>query len=51
VISYRVFCHICGRGWDEQDPGVRYRYGDGVWECFDEAACFTRRAEREGAGR
>ena len=46
-IHYIVFCHICGWGYDEQDPRVRFIYGDGAWECFDEAECFDRRAATE----
>ena len=37
-----VFCEICGTRWDSRDPGVRYIYGDGRWECYDEVACFAR---------
>lgn len=44
TLGYVVFCHICGHGWDEQDPGVRFRYVDHVWECADEVPCFDRRA-------
>ena len=43
-----VFCDICGHRWDSRDPGVRYLYGDGRWECDDEPACFTRRAMQAG---
>ena len=39
-----VFCTICGHCWDSRDPGVRYLYGDCVWECADEGACFERKA-------
>lgn len=39
-----VWCEICGRRWDQLDPGVRYIYGDGRWECRDEEQCFMRRA-------
>lgn len=38
-----VWCEICGHKWDSRDPGVRYLYGGGCWECFDEAQCFARR--------
>jgi hypothetical protein len=41
-----VWCEICGHQWDSRDPGVRYIYGDGRWECYDEAQCFGRRAIR-----
>jgi len=41
-VRYVVYCHICGWGWDEQDPGVRFIQTDHVWECYDEAACFDR---------
>lgn len=37
-------CKICGKVWDVRDPGVRFVYLEGVWECFDESACFGRRA-------
>ena len=39
-----VYCAIDGQQWDALDPGVRYVYGDGRWECADEVACFDRRA-------
>ena len=42
--GYVVFCDVCGHGWDEQDPGVMFVQTDHVWTCFDEAACFERRA-------
>lgn len=42
-----MYCGICGKEWDSLDPGVRYRYGDAVWECYDEEACFGRRAGEE----
>ena len=41
---YVVHCNICGMGWDERDPDVRYFYTDAVWGCADESACFGRRA-------
>lgn len=37
-------CAICDKTWDTLDPGVRFIYGDGRWECWDEAACFKRRS-------
>ena len=43
-IGYVVFCHICGKSYHEQDPEVRWIQTDGVWECFDEGACFERAA-------
>jgi len=46
-VGYTVYCHICGWGYDEQDPRVNFRYVDHVWECADEAECFTRRAGTE----
>jgi hypothetical protein len=46
-----AYCHICGQSWHQQDPGVRYIHGDGAYECYDEPACFTRRAENLAAGR
>lgn len=46
-LGYEVFCHICGRPWHELSPEVVFVYGEGVWECFDEAACFGRRAAAE----
>lgn len=39
-----VWCAICGHRWDSLDPGVRFVYGDGRWECYDEDLCFGRRA-------
>lgn len=39
-----VWCEICGHRWDQLDPGVRFVYGDGRWECQDETLCFGRRA-------
>ena len=42
-----AYCSVCGKEWDMRDPEVRYLYGDGGWECRDEAACFTRRALNE----
>lgn len=39
-------CSICGKVWDMRDPGVRYLYGDGSWECAEEGLCFDRRAMR-----
>jgi hypothetical protein len=47
TVQYTVYCHICGHGWLEQDPGVRFRFVDHVWECYDEAMCFERRAMAE----
>jgi hypothetical protein len=47
MTGYDVFCHICGQSWMEQDPGVRFVQGDGVWECSEESACFGRRAMRQ----
>ena len=44
MTEYDVFCHICGKRWGEQDPGVRFIHSDHVWECFDEAACAERAA-------
>lgn len=41
-----VFCEICDKRWDARDPSVRYIFGDGRWECHDEAACFERRQQR-----
>jgi hypothetical protein len=35
-------CGICSRRWDALDPGVRFVYGDGRWECADEVQCFAR---------
>jgi len=49
-ISYIVHCHICGWGWDEQDPEVRFIYADHVWECADEGECWDRRMMRTGGG-
>jgi hypothetical protein len=46
-----AWCHICGQSWHQQDPGVRYIHGDGAYECYDEPACFDRRAENLAAGR
>lgn len=43
-MQYEVICDICGKTWLEQDPGVRYVYGDGVWQCSEESPCFDRRA-------
>jgi hypothetical protein len=37
-----VWCEICGKQWDSQDPGVRYWYGEGDWSCNDEVQCFNR---------
>ena len=37
-----VWCQICGHKWDARDPGIRYLYGDGHYECFDEVQCFGR---------
>lgn len=42
-----VWCAICDHKWDSLNPGVRYVYGDGRWECRDEEQCFGRRAIRE----
>ena len=42
--GYMVFCEVCGHGWDERDPGVRYLNIDRAWTCADEAECFERRA-------
>ena len=39
-----VYCHICGLGWDQADPAVRWLNIDRAWSCADEAACFDRRA-------
>lgn len=39
-----VWCKICGFRWDLLDPGVRFVYGDGRWECMDEVQCFGRRS-------
>jgi hypothetical protein len=44
LTQYEVFCHMCGAAYLEQDPEVRFIYAEGVWECFDEAACFARMA-------
>ena len=44
MIGYVVFCGICGHGWDERDPGVRYLNIDREWTCTDEGMCFGRRA-------
>jgi hypothetical protein len=41
-----AWCEICGKRWDSRDPGVRYIYGDGRYECFDEVQCFGRRSIR-----
>ena len=38
-----AFCSICGHRWDTRDPGVRYIYGEGTWECTDEGLCFDRK--------
>jgi hypothetical protein len=43
----QAFCEICGKQWAALDPGVRYVYGDGRWECADEVACFDRRAMQQ----
>jgi hypothetical protein len=48
-LGYEVFCHICGHQHHEQSPEVRFIYGEGVWECFEEAACLSRAATMEGA--
>lgn len=48
-LGYAVFCHICGCQHREQSPEVRFIYGEGVWECFEEAACLERAATMEGA--
>lgn len=40
-----AYCSICGKEWDAEDPGVRYWYGTGEWECNDEEACLARRAD------
>ena len=37
-----VWCEICGKRWASLDPGVRYIFGDGRWECYDETQCFGR---------
>ncbi|HXZ73023.1 MAG TPA: hypothetical protein VEH31_19415 [Streptosporangiaceae bacterium] len=42
-----AYCSICGRQWDIRDPGVRRIWGDDAWECYDEPACFDRRALAE----
>lgn len=42
-----AWCSICGKEWDARDPGVRFLYGDGSWECTEEGPCFDRRAMRE----
>jgi hypothetical protein len=39
-------CDICGHRWHALDPGVRFIYGDGRWECADEVQCFARVAIR-----
>jgi hypothetical protein len=44
VIAYEVYCHACGKPWEEQDPGVRFIYTDHVWECWDAGLCAERRA-------
>ena len=43
-IGYEIFCHICGKPYHEQDPEVRRIWTEGVWECFNESACFERAA-------
>jgi len=45
-ISYIVTCHRCGWQYEEQDPRVRFIQTDHVWECYDEAECFDRKAMR-----
>ena len=49
-VEYVVFCHICGWGYREQDPAVRFVYGDHVWECCEEPECWDRRMMRTGGG-
>lgn len=44
-----VFCEVCGKKWDQQDPAVRFVYGDGRWECVEEVPCFGRREALETA--
>ena len=42
MTGYEVFCEICGHGWDERSPDVRWLNIDRAWTCTDEAECFTR---------
>jgi hypothetical protein len=42
--GYDRECHLCGKPWGEQDPGVRFIYTDHVWECWDAGLCAERRA-------
>jgi hypothetical protein len=37
--AYDVWCHRCDRRWRENDEGVIYLHGDGVWECYSEIVC------------
>jgi hypothetical protein len=39
-----VFCDICGRRWDAQDPEVLRFWSEHVWECRDESLCLERKA-------
>jgi hypothetical protein len=42
-----VFCEICGKRWDAEDPGVRLvslvSLVDDRWECVEEVPCSGRR--------
>lgn len=49
MIGYMVYCGICGHGWDERDPEVRFLFIDREWTCSDETACFERVVEQEAA--
>ena len=46
-------CSICGKRWDNQDPGITKWWGTDEWACTDEALCFDRAAMNqlaEGVG-
>jgi rubredoxin len=44
MIGYVVYCEVCGHGWDERSPEVRWLNIDRAWTCTDESACFERAA-------
>ena len=45
---WTVLCARCEHPWPENDPGVRYAYGD--WLCTNETECDDRRIEEAQAG-
>ncbi len=45
--AYVVLCARCDHPWPENDPGVRYSYGD--WQCTSETECDDRRFENAQA--